>query len=281
MAEYTFSIDIPSPQDVQKIVNGTVLPKIRQAVEAIANQAKFNWQRAVYDARLWSGEKTVYMASITMEMTGPFSAVVRSDYQYADEIDNGRPAKDLKKMLDTSSKVRRTKDGRRFLVIPMRQNTPGNDALAPSMPPEIGKLALNLSASNVTGSGTRPAGEITIISRKSGMQASTHQTPYLSDRKTGKTHMVANNSYAWGQRMTPAMLHGQSKSDQRKYAGMVRMKEASGGSTYLTFRVMMEGSPGWIVPAKPGLHLVKKVVDELQPLADAALTEAFKRDFSG
>jgi hypothetical protein len=277
MAQYTLTIDIPNAQDIKQIVNGAVLPKITQAVQAVACQAQANWQRAVYDAKLWSGEKTPYMASIKVEMTGPFSAVVSSDYQYAAEIETGRPAKDLKKILDTSSKVRRTKDGRRFLVIPMRHNTPGNDAHAPAMPPAVGALALKLSHSSVTGSGMRPAGEVTILSPKSGMQAARKQTPYLSDRKTSKTYMVAKNQTAWGDRLTPQMLSGQSKSDQKKYAGMVRMKEATGGSTYLTFRIMMEGSTGWVVPAKPGLFLVKKVADELQPQADAVLAEAFKR----
>lgn len=279
MTHYTFSIDIPHARDVQKIVNGAVLPKVTQAVQAIACQAQANWKRAVYDARLWSGEKTPYIESIAVRMTGPFSAVVSSDYRYADEIENGRPARDLKKMLDTSAKVRRTKDGRRFLVIPMRHNTPGNDAHAPSLPPAIGKLALDLSRSSVTGSGARPSGETTILSLKTGMTAAKKQTPYLSDRKTHQTYMVGNSQYAWGERMTPQMLSGQSKADRKKYAGMVRMKNATGGSSYLTFRIMMERSAGWVVPAKPGLFLAKKVVDELQPQADAVLTGAFKDSF--
>jgi len=277
MAQYTFTIDIPNALEVKQIVNGAMLPKITQAVEAIAYRAQANWQRAVYDARLWTGEKTPYMASIKVDMTGPFSAVVSSDYQYADEIETGRPARDLKKMLDTSSKVRRTKDGRRFLVIPIRHNTPGNDAHAPSMPPAVGKLALKLSHSSVTGSGTRPSGEITLLSPKSGMQVAAKQTHYLSNHKTGKTYMVNKSQTAWGDRLTPQMLSGQSKADQKKYAGMVRMKESTGGSNYLTFRIMMEGSTGWVVPAKPGLFLAKKVADQLQPQADAVLAEVFRR----
>ena len=40
----------------------------------------------------------------------------------------------------------------------------------------------------------------------------------------------------------------------------------------------MEGSSGWIVPAQPGLHLAQQVAEEMQPLADAAFSEAIKRD---
>jgi hypothetical protein len=96
-----------------------------------------------HGGKVSTGEKEPYMASIAMQMTRPFSAVVSTDYKYADEIETGRPAKDLKQMLNTSPKVRRTKDGRRFLVIPMRHNTPGNGALAPSMPKAVYQMNIN------------------------------------------------------------------------------------------------------------------------------------------
>jgi hypothetical protein len=277
MTQYTFSIDMPSNKDIEKIVNGTVLPRITQAVHAIAEQARINWQDAVMKARLWSGEKAPYVASIKMQMTGAFSAVVSTDYKYADEIETGRPPRDLKKMLDTSSKVRRTKDGRRFLVIPLRHNTPGNDALAPSMPADVYEMAKGLSASSVTGSGTRPSGEVTILSRKTGMHPTCSQSPYLSHIKSGNHYLVNKSSYAWGERLTSAMLQGQSKADQKRYAGMTRFKNSTGGSSYLTFRIMMEGAKGWMVPAQPGQYIAKKVADELLPLAEKAIAEALKR----
>jgi len=280
MTQYTFSLDLPSNDDIKKIVNGAVLPRITQAVHAIAQQARINWQDAVMHARLWSGEKVPYIASIKMEMTGAFSAVVSTDYKYADEIENGRPPRDLKKMLDTSNKVRRTKDGRRFLVIPLRHNVPGSSALAPTMPTDVYQMAKGLSASSVTGSGTRPSGEVTILSPKAGMRTARTQTPYLSHIKSGSHYLVNKSSYAWGERLTPAMLHGQSKAEQQKYAGMTRFRTSTGGSSYLTFRIMMEGATGWIVPAQPGQYLAKKVADELAPLAEKAVTEALKRSSS-
>ena len=277
MTQYTFSLDLPSNDDIKKIVNGAVLPRVTQAVHAIAQQARVNWQDAVMHARLWSGEKVPYVASIKMEMTGAFSAVVSTDYKYADEIENGRPPRDLKKMLDTSSKVRRTKDGRRFLVIPFRHNAPGSDALAPAMPTAVYQMAKGLSASSIIGSGTRPSGEVTILSRKTGMRATSAHSPYLSHIKSGGHYLVNKSSYAWGDRLTPAMLHGQSKVDQGKYAGMTRFKTSTGGSSYLTFRVMMEGSAGWMIPARQGQFLAKKVADDLAPLTEKCVMEAFKR----
>ena len=276
MTQYTFSLDMPSNDDIKKIVNGAVLPKITQAVHTIAHRARINWQDAVMQARLWSGEKVPYVASIKMEMTSAFSAVVSTDYKYADEIENGRPPRDMKKMLDTSSKVRRTKDGRRFLVIPMRHNTPGNTALAPAMPADVYQMAKGLPASSVIGGGTRPSGEVTILSRKTGMRAASAQTPYLSHFKSGGHYLVNKSSYAWGGRLTKAMLHGQSQADQKKFSGLTRFKTSTGGSSYLTFRIMMEGSTGWVIPAQPGKYLAKKVVDELTPQTDKIIAEALK-----
>ena len=36
----------------------------------------------------------------------------------------------------------------------------------------------------------------------------------------------------------------------------------------------MEGSKGWIVPAKPGLFLAKGVAEKMQPLAEKAFQAA-------
>ena len=68
------------------------------------------------------------------------------------------------------------------------------------------------------------------------------------------------------------------------YAGMRRFDVGSGEekrSSYMTFRVMMEGSSGWIVPAKPGLFLTKQVADRLNPIASEVFSEAVKLDLGG
>ena len=85
--------------------------------------------------------------------------------------------------------------------------------------------------------------------------------------------------YAWGDRLSAKALRaaGMDDADVRKYAGMVRMKDdafrnRSGG--YLTFRVMIEGSSGWIVPAKPGLHIVQAVAAEAETWAPEIISKA-------
>jgi hypothetical protein len=280
MPDYKISLELPNVSDIQRVVNGTIFPMVAQAVRAIAQEAQMNWIEAVKNAKLWDGEKSPYIKSIVVRYLTDLSAEVVSDYKYAYEIENGRPSRDLKAMLNTSSKVRRTKDGKRFLVIPLRQNTPGNTALASAMPSSIYALAKEMKASSVTGSHMRPSGEITNISPSKGLSASLHQTPYMSHIGSKKAFLVSSNQYKWGGHMTRLMLRdaGATKAEQRTYGGMVRMKESTGGSQYLTFRLMVEGSRGWVIRQKPGLLLAKGVAEHLQPIATAAIAEAMRRE---
>lgn len=273
-----YAITFDASNTLGQAVTAAVLPRMNQAVRAVAQQAANDWQEAVMRGRMWSGEKDAYAKSIQWGMTGDFSAFVGSDYKYAAEIENGRPPRDLKKMLDTSTKVRRTKDGRRFLVIPMRHNVS-------SMPAAVSSLAGSMSQSSVTGMGKRPSGQVTNLSPRSGMSPASKalQTPFLSNTSTRKAMTVASRQYAWGDRLSKAALKqaGMSSADQRKYSGMVRMKANTPGSTkssgYLTFRVMMEGSSGWVIKAQPGQYILKGVADALAPKAQAAFTAAISR----
>lgn len=279
---FSTNVDLDLGMQMGAAINKEVLPLLHQAVKAIAAQTASNWQATVYKAKLWSGEKDAYAKSISWTMTGDFSAVVQADYKWAKEIETGRPARDLKKMLNTSLKVRRTTTGKRFLVIPFRHNTPGNSAHAAAMPPHVHALAKALEASMVTGTGTRPSGQTTLLSPKTGMQPAGRQKPYLSNPKTKGPMMVAQNHYQWGDRLTRTAMKaaGVSQADRKRYDGMVRFDTSTPkakSSAYMTFRVMMEDSKGWIVPAQPGQYLAKKVVDEMRPKASAAFAEAVKR----
>lgn len=279
MAEFKISVDMSGVAAGANILNQQVMPLLNQAVRAVAQQTQINWMESVQRAKLWSGEKDAYSASITWQMTGPFSAVVSSNYRYAEEIETGRPPRDLKRMLDTSMKVRRTKDGRRFLVIPFRHNTPGNDAHAPAMPESVYALASQLSPSKIVGQAKRASGEVTSLHPTWGMRTLKKQTPFASHAPSKSTYLVARNVYQWGNKLPAFALA--NKAEERKYGNMYRFDSRTPGgkrySTYLTFRIMMEGSPGWIVPAKPGLFLAKKVADQMQPLAEQVFGEAMKR----
>lgn len=284
---YKIKLDLGSKMDLVAGINAQVMPMLNQAVRAVAQQAVIDWKEAVYKAKLWQGEKDAYANSIKYEMTGDFSAWVSADYEHAGEIETGRPQRDLKRMLDTSLKVRRTEGGKRFLVIPMRANTPGNGALAKAMPQGIYDMAKAMTPSRVLSTGQRPSGQVTHLSPKSGMHPSTNQTPYLSNPKTKKAMTVTSRQYAWGQRLTAGAIKaaGFDKETVKRYAGMVKMDTSTpGGSTsssYMTFRIMMDGQKGWIVPPQPGQYIAKKVADQLQPKAEKAFAAAVAKTMKG
>lgn len=261
---------------VQRTLNAQVLPRLNQAVRAVVTATQANWVESVQRARLWQGEKDAYAKSIQAKMVDDFNGLVWADYKYAQEIESGRPARDLKRYLDTSQKVRRTKDGRRFLIIPFRHNTPGNDAHAPAMPGEVYDAAQVLKASRIVGQGQRNAGEVTSLHPVWGTQplGKKKQTPYLMDPKTRQHVTVARNIYQWGEKLVGLPKH------LGRYEGMVRFDTSMGGkkySQYMTFRVMMEGSKGWIIPPQPGQNIAQGVVDRIRPLAEKAFAEAMRR----
>lgn len=255
----TISFDLSSKLEMLQVVNAQVFPLLNQAVRSVAAQTAANWQQAVHGAPLWSGERDAYAQSITWRMTGDFSAIVETDYRHAQDIENGRPARDLKKMLGTSVKARVSKGGSRYLVIPMRHNVPGNNAMAGAMPPNVYAMAKNLEGSMVTGQTTRQSGQ-------AGMQ-------HLS---------VPQSLYRWGGRL-PAGLTPKLKPHHATdvHAGLVRFNSSTPGgansSQFLTFRVMSEKSKGWIVPPQPGQKIAEGVVGDMKGKADRAFQEAIRR----
>lgn len=257
------TFDLSAQAQAASMLNKETFPLLNQAVRAVAQQMTINWQKSVYAAKLWSGEKDAYAKSINWTMTSDFMADVEATYDKASEIETGRPARDLKKMLGTSLKVRVSKKGSRYLYIPFRHNTPGNDAHAPAMPTNIYRLAKDMAPSMIVGKTKRPSGTGAF------------------DVKTKKLLMVPQNKYSWGSRL-PAGLAPKLKEHHKTdiYANMYRFQTSTPGakhSTFLTFRTMSEHSQGWIIPSQPGQYIAKGVVEALKPLAQKAFAEAIKR----
>ncbi len=257
MTNFKIQVDLGGVlTQVPAIINEQVFPHLSQAVMAVADKTAENWKVEVMKAKLWHGEKQAYAGSITWRPTGPLSARVESDYKHALEIDNGRPSRDLKVMLKTSKKIRETKTGKKYLIIPFRHNTPGNTAHAQAMPQEIYDQVSSPSfqKSRITSKTTR-------------LSASGHKVP--------------QNVYAWGSKLSVPKLPNGRRS---KYDGMYRFDTSSGkqkSSSYLTFRTMMEGSSGWIVPARPGLHIIQGTAQAMQAKAEKAFAKAMELDTSG
>lgn len=275
MAEQmSITFNMGTTMDLLGVIDKQVFPFMSQAVDVVGKQVAARWSEAVYKAKLWSGEKDLYAQSISWKMTGDFSGYVEATYKYAKEIEEGRPSRDLKRMLGTSLKVRRTKTGSRFLVIPFTHNIK-------NMPPELYAQAKGLSASKVTGMTQRRSGEITGF----GMKPAKVQTAFLSNPKTHGPMMVKQAQYQWGSRIAAGFFGPNPKGKVDIAAGMVRMDTSSGkqkSSKYMTFRVMSEKSNGWIVPPQPGQWIAKGVVEKIAPEAEKLFQKAMalevKRD---
>jgi hypothetical protein len=251
MATYTVALDFSNILTAADFVERTAMRKVSDAVQRAAEDAKYRWADAVMKAPgIWAKEREAYVASIGWRWVdgNHLSAVVETNLPLADEIENGRPARDLKRMLNTSVKARNGKNGR-YLIIPFRHNTTGNSAHAPAMPSAIYSLAGGMDKSLIVGHGKRESG-----------------TGAFS-LKTKQKYLVRQRQYSWGDRL-PSGLAPKLKDSHRTdiYAGMTRMNTSSGeqkSSKYLTFRVMSEHSAGWVVPPKPGLHIARDVAQNV------------------
>lgn len=263
---YKVSVDLSEMlAGMEGIINAYVLPTVHQAVKAVAAETVYRWKDGVAKAKLWDGEKQAYIESINWMMTSDFEAVVSATYDQAEAIETGRPAYDMKKRLNTSMKVRVAKHGKhagmRYMIIPMRVNTPGNIALAQAMPPDVYKKAKRLDPSKITGTVSRPSGTGAF------------------NMKTKKPITVPQQQYAWGGKL-PAGLAPKLKPHHTTdiYAGMYRFSTSAGkgkSSAYMTFRVMGEWqSDKWIIPAKPGLYIAKSVQDSIAIDAPKVFQEA-------
>ncbi|EIW6162820.1 hypothetical protein MF451_003817 [Salmonella enterica subsp. enterica serovar Saintpaul] len=268
--EMSITFSMGSTLDMLGVIDKQIFPYMSQAVDVVGKQVANRWVEAVFKAKLWSGEKDQYAQSISWKMTGDFSGYVEATYKYAKEIEEGRPSRDLKRMLGTSLKVRRTQKGARFLVIPFRHNLK-------SMPPALQEQAKALTASKVTGMTQRRSGEIIGF----GMKPAKVQTQFLSNPKTHGPMMVNQAQYKWGNRIAAGFFGPNPKGKVDIAAGMVRMDTSSGkskSSAYMTFRVMSEKSKGWIVPPQPGQWLARDVIQKIQPEAEKLFQKAMALD---
>ena len=244
------------------------------AVERMMLHAQSLWKSYAMGAPLPDGNRVsprtgAYAKSIISAMTGDFSGEVSSDLPYARVVEDGAPARDMKRMLDSSIKVRLSKKGKRYLIIPFRHGTPGTVGMGTPMPEAVHDIVsgAGFTPSRVTGMGTRASGT------------------GAWDIKTRAPMQVPQRRYLWGDRLKIDQIHSAGVTGQtaQRMAGMVKFQNSGGKgggkhTQYLKFRVMTEDSPGWLVPAQPGKHVAKQVADEIRPMAGAMFAEAVRRD---
>jgi len=261
------------------------LPNLSSAVERVALVAQDRWRDYARGKPLPDGSQIqtrsgAYMKSILLRGNGAFSAEVFSDSPYAQEIETGVPARDMKTMLDTSMKVRMSKAGKRYLIIPFRWgaynpsgwNKDSNSGMTatgmPMMPNGVHGAAMAMAASHVKGVGQRESGN------------------GAWNIKTRAPAKVAQRDYAWGGRLTTEQINqaGTFGTMAKRMAGMVKFQSVLGGiggskhTKYMTFRVMVEGSSGWIAKAIAGKYPARTVSDEMRPVAKEIFEQALQYD---
>ena len=263
---YTLSVDLSPLLGLTGVITQGVLPAVHAAVGATSESITASWKSAVLQAGgkggLYAAERDAYAGAIGWKYTGDFSAVVSANYAPASEIEEGRPARDLKAMLNTSQKVRMSKAGKRYLIIPLRHT------LA-SMPSAVSGAAISMGPSWITGKAFQD----------NGMGASVLRNTYHWD-KAGDQFKKGKKTYL-SIGALPAGLAPKLKPSHKTdiYAGMRRMDTSSGkskSSAYLTFRVMVEGSNGWVIPARPGLFIADAVAKNAEASFEANVSEALK-----
>lgn len=168
-------------------------------------------------------------------------------------------------MLQTSRKVRTSAAGKKYLVIPFRVNTEGSTAHARDMPHAINEIATQMERSMVTGHRIDSG----------GVRRATYLWPKSRLSNNGTGIEAGGQRYLQLGRLPAGLapkLQPHHVSDP--YAGMRRFETSTGKSSsskYLTFRVMHQDSRGWIIPAKPGMHIAQGVADQMQSKAEPYL----------
>lgn len=255
------------------ISGADLFPHLAHAVGRITEAAQKQWQAYAHGALLPDGKSIAnrtgeYARSILVRETGDFSAEVYSDLAYARAIEEGTPAYDLKRMLNTSLKVRVSKKGRRYLIIPFRWGTPGS-VMGRNMSEAAYEWWSGKSSSAITGKYRRLSGT------------------GVFDLRTRKRVTVPGWRYKWGDRLgygdLQQMGHAPDDKIAKRMAGMVNFRKprSAGGSAhsqFLTFRVMAEGAPGWVRPAQAGRWPARTTAEQVQPEAEEAFKAAAEAD---
>ncbi len=270
---FPVSIEMVMPLAMGRM-DAKTFPMLAQAVETAALTAQAMWKAYAYGKQLPDGSRInsrsgAYGRSITFRKIGEFKAEVYSDLPYAKSIEEGMPARDMKKMLDTSAKVRMSKAGKRYLIIPFRWGTPGAVTMGNNvMPDAVHEMAKSLEASRVKSVGQRESGN------------------GAWNIKTRAPMKVAQREYLWGGRLKQEQISqaGEFGAKAKRMAGMVKFQSVLTGiggakhTQYMTFRVMVEGSKGWIAPAIAGKHPARTVSEQMRPRVEKLFHAAMEED---
>lgn len=242
-------------------------------------ETKFTHSNGGYAQGIVDGVKYPYQ-------NDPLHFAIIHTQPYALYLEQGYEPYDMKKMLETSSKVRISKKGHKYLVIPFNHGNP-NAVTKNAMPDDIYKQAKTLNQSVVTGRFME------------GIQQGAKTFREAQILRAHNPNKVERNKYMWGGRLT-------DNTPRSIYDGMVRFnsdvqsvratytKETSIGkftinktvtqktgntySTYFTFRVMSEISEGWQNRGMRPMNILKETKERVEAPVKNLIAQGIKAD---
>jgi hypothetical protein len=260
MEEFRIEIDLRSIlPDLGTLDDLASLPHLQDAIREVAEHGRRRWQAYASGAPLPGGQEVrrrhqkPYAASIGVRQIGEFEAEIFTDYRFAPNIEHGEDPVDLKKALYTSRKVRISR-GRRYLIIPFTWRTAAEGA-------DLGKNDMEPTLTEWWRTrGWRRVGEAggSAFRGIEARQLYSSSDLTIPGKARNQLRMQATaNPGARGQKITRGNLHT---------------------TTFKTFRTMMEGSPGWVIPAKPPVPVAATVEQEIRDEAEQVFREAAAAD---
>ena len=232
-----------------EMIGGNKLPNTANAVQAstlMTQQAWVDKTKSVFDRPTGTYAKGIQQGLIYPNNDDPYSGSIINSAPHASYIEEGTQPHDMKRALFTSPKVKISKKGKRYLIIPFRHGTPSagsheggvgaNRAMLQTMPKSIYAQAKAMALGQQL-RGTKDYGRRTQIAQRNPKDLSQLQ--------------IRKNPYTW-------------KSGQYEGMTKVRSHPTAGGHHYMTFRIMHEDSQGWWHPGTPPLKLAENTAKEME-----------------
>jgi hypothetical protein len=303
MYKINYDLDYSALKDFVKVVNKR-LGEGSHSVEAIKTAGQYVTSLWIKNAGAkFKHTEGGYVQGILDGVQYPYNndklhLYIENKSPYAYFLEVGVQPFDLKKILETSSKVRVAKDGSRYLIIPFRFGTPGSLGLR-SMPDNIYNEAKDLRAStiiNTASEGVQQRGG----QLENPIPASKSQA-YVADAtgmKFNNPDKTKRNVYSWGDRLTDVGEIYEGMYKFQKNVTLVReqfMQNTPLGkftysravnktdnntaySNYMNFRVMSENSTGWLHPGIDAMNLAKNTANQAKEPVTQILKEGVMQD---
>lgn len=274
----------PLSEFAEQLESRGVYPELYQAIEVAGEHIKKIWIRnanAVLNHTQGDYVNGIVSGTEYPYEKDPLSYAIINKSKHAYRLEYGNEAWDMKKFLQTSDKIRMTKKGEKYLIIPFRHGVPGTKGYK-NMPEEVYKEAKNLSASVVTG----------YYHEGSIQGAQTYKDALLL--RESNPIKVKRRNYKWGDKLVSSdetsIYHNMYRFETNTHINRKQVPVDGGkfvnktpnsdvqNSIYLTFRVMKESHSGWIYPRREGKYILKKTIEEGEPFINPILTQAGKTD---